>query len=44
MCQAAHLPAGSMDRLLKVTAFVVSIYSCIYQAIRAFQIPCRGDS
>ena len=39
MCQAAHLPAGSMDRLLKVTAFVVSIYSCIYRPFAPFRSP-----
>ncbi len=39
VCQAAHLPAGSMERLLKVTGFVVSIYSCVYRPFAPFRSP-----
>ena len=39
MCQAAHLPAGSMERLLKVTGFIVSIYSCVYRPFAPFRSP-----
>lgn len=38
-CQAAHLPAGSVERLLKMTAFVVSLYSCIYRPFAPFRSP-----
>lgn len=36
--QAAELPRGSLERLLKVTAFAVSIYSCVYRPFA----PCRS--
>ncbi|KAK9904888.1 hypothetical protein WJX75_004896 [Coccomyxa subellipsoidea] len=36
--EAAELPKGSMERLLKVTAFAVSIYSCVYRPFA----PCRS--
>lgn len=37
--QAAQLPRGSLDRLLKVTAFAVSIYSCVYRPFAPFRSP-----
>ena len=38
-CQAALLPGGSLERLLKVTAFVVSLYSCVYRPFAPFRSP-----
>ena len=38
--QAAHTPPGSLERLLKVTGFVVSIYSCVYRPFA----PCRSPA
>lgn len=37
--QAAQLPRGSLERLLKVTAFAVSIYSCVYRPFAPFRSP-----
>ena len=37
--QAAELPANSLARLLKVTAFAVSIYSCVYRPFAPFRSP-----
>ena len=38
--QAAHTLPGSLERLLKVTGFVVSIYSCVYRPFA----PCRSPA
>ena len=38
--QAAHTSPGSLERLLKVTGFVVSIYSCVYRPFA----PCRSPA
>ena len=35
--QAAQLPHASLERLLKVTAFTVSIYSCVYRPYVPFK-------
>jgi hypothetical protein len=37
--QAAELPANSLARLLKVAAFAVSIYSCVYRPFAPFRSP-----
>ena len=37
--QAAELPANSMARLLKVSAFAVSIYACVYRPFAPFRSP-----
>ncbi len=42
--QAARLPCGSLDRLLKVTAFTVSIYSCVYRPYVPFRSPAGETS
>ena len=42
--QAAHLPCGSLERLLKVTAFTVSIYSCVYRTYVPFKSPAGETS
>ena len=42
--QAAHLPHGSLERLLKVTAFIVSIYSCVYRPFVPFRSPAGETS
>ena len=33
------MPAGSMERLLQVTGFIVSIYSCVYRPYAPFRSP-----
>ncbi|CAK0783406.1 hypothetical protein CVIRNUC_006605 [Coccomyxa viridis] len=38
--EAAHTPPGSLERLLKVTGFIVSIYSCVYRPFA----PCRSPA
>ena len=37
--QAAELPANSLARLLKVAAFAVSIYGCVYRPFAPFRSP-----
>ena len=37
--QAARLPISSVQRLLKVTAFTVSVYSCVYRPFLPFRSP-----
>jgi hypothetical protein len=39
LCQAALLHGGSLERLLRVTAFVVSLYSCVYRPFAPFRSP-----
>ena len=42
--QAARLPCGSLERLLKVTAFTISIYSCVYRPFVPFRSPAGETS